>query len=127
VDFGWFDASGNYDFPSLCVFGGAKLRNCFGGQHPPVHLIVMPYPQLLVIRNSEVDRPDWPSIASFQFPQPLVRDIEVSRNGDSENAAWKVAGRAAQTPDAIFPDQGNPRLRRKMNERRHPQVPLTHN
>jgi hypothetical protein len=104
VNLGRFDAPGNDDLPSLRVFGGYELGNCFRGQHPSVRLIVMSYPDLFLVGNSEVDCSDWPSIASFQLPQPLVRHIEIPGNGDGEHAARKVADYLAQTPDAISLD-----------------------
>jgi hypothetical protein len=72
------DSTGNYDFPALCILGCHEDAYRMRRRQPPMVLMIMAYEYPLIIRNPKVNSGDWPLITAFQFPKPLMRDIEVS-------------------------------------------------
>src|SRR5262245_57136060 len=101
VNLAGLDTPRYHDLPTPCVLSGHELGDCLGSRQPAVSLVVMAHPNAFLVRNPEVHTCDSPLIATLQFPQPLMRNIEIPRNGDSEHTARKVADRPAQAADAV--------------------------
>jgi len=60
-----FDPPGNDNFPALCVLSILECGDGFGRGHPLMSLIVMPHPDPLLIRDSEINTRDGTLILSF--------------------------------------------------------------
>jgi len=127
MDLAGLDATWDYNFPTLRILGLHERSHRFGSGHPLMVLMIVAYPHSFLIGDPEVDSGNWPLVTTFQFPEPLVGDVEVASDWDGENAAWKVVRRAVQSTDTVPPDQGDTRGRRKMNEHCHEEFPMSAN
>jgi hypothetical protein len=120
------DAPRYHDLPTLCILGRHELGCCLRGRHPAVALIVMAHPDALVVGNPEVHSRDWAVVASLQFPQPLVRDIEIAGYWNSEYATGKIRDWPPQTTNAIPANPRDSRFGGEVHEHRHSRLPLSH-
>ncbi len=65
-------------------------------------LIIVPYPNLFIVRNAKIDSSDRPTIAAFQFPQPLVGDIEIPSYRNGKKSTRKIVPGRAQSSNTIM-------------------------
>jgi hypothetical protein len=73
----------------------------------------------LVVGNAEVDAHECRTATALQLTQPLMREVEVTCDGDGEDPSGGCADRTARAADAVPPDSGECGFRRYVDEHRH--------
>ena len=113
------DAARDHALPAESIRGRHEDLGRLSCGHPSMRLSIVPDPDHLVVRDSEVDPSNWSRIGPSQLPKPLVRNKEAARNGYGEDSPREVAHWLAETTDARPANLGQPRLRREMDQHHH--------
>lgn len=95
------------NLPTLAAFGGHELSDRLRRGHRPVRMTVMPYPDWLLISETEIHAANGALSPTLEFTQPLVRDVEVTGDRNGKDPGGPAARRLAEPSDSVAKDESH--------------------
>ncbi|MBX9656860.1 hypothetical protein K2Y11_24845 [bacterium] len=104
MNFARVDRSRNDNFPTLSIVGLHEFRNGMGSCHLAVGLTIVADPNFLCIGDTKIDTNKGSLVAPSELSAPLVRDEEISNDGDGEYSTRSVVEGFTKPPYPISMD-----------------------